>query len=114
MTDASVQVAVIGGSGFYELEGLTDVQEHRTETPFGAPSDVIVLGTLEGVRMAFLPRHGVGHRILPAELPARANVWALKRLGVERIIAVSAVGSVPSLARDWSRTSRSISHSARS
>ena len=94
MTDASVQVAVIGGSGFYELEGLTDVQEHRTETPFGPPSDVIVLGTLAGVRMAFLPRHGLGHRILPAELPAQANIWALKQLGVERIIAVSAVGSL--------------------
>ena len=94
MTDESVQVAVIGGSGFYELEGLTDVQEHRTDTPFGAPSDVIVLGTLAGVRMAFLPRHGLGHRILPAELPAQANVWALKQLGVERIIAVSAVGSL--------------------
>ncbi len=94
MTDATAQLAVIGGSGFYELEGLTDIEEHRAETPFGDPSDTIVLGTLHGVRMAFLPRHGVGHRILPAEVPARANIWALKRLGVERIIAVSAVGSL--------------------
>jgi 5'-methylthioadenosine phosphorylase len=93
-TDASAHVAVIGGSGFYELEGLTDVQKHRARTPFGDPSDAIMLGTLAGVRMAFLPRHGVGHRILPAELPARANIWALKQLGVERIISVSAVGSL--------------------
>ncbi len=92
--EANAQVAVIGGSGFYELEGLTDVREHRAQTAFGEPSDAIVLGTLAGVRMAFLPRHGVGHRILPSELPARANILALKQLGVERIIAVSAVGSL--------------------
>lgn len=92
--DTSAQIAVIGGSGFYEMEGLGDVQEWRVETPFGEPSDAIVLGTLGGVRMAFLPRHGVGHRILPSELPARANIWALKQLGVERIIAVNAVGSL--------------------
>ena len=94
MTNGTADVAIIGGSGFYELEGLADVEEYRAETPFGEPSDTIVLGALDGVRMAFLPRHGVGHRILPAELPARANIWALKRLGVERIIAVSAVGSL--------------------
>ncbi|MEX0785843.1 MAG: S-methyl-5'-thioadenosine phosphorylase [Dehalococcoidia bacterium] len=88
------QVAVIGGSGFYQMDGLSDVEELRVETPFGAPSDSLVLGTLDGVRMAFLPRHGVGHRILPSELPARANIWALKQLGVERIVAVSAVGSL--------------------
>jgi 5'-methylthioadenosine phosphorylase len=91
---SGAQIAVIGGSGFYQIDGLTDVEELRADTPFGAPSDAIVLGTLAAVRIAFLPRHGVGHRILPGELPARANIWALKELGVERIIAVSAVGSL--------------------
>ncbi|MEX1253598.1 MAG: S-methyl-5'-thioadenosine phosphorylase [Dehalococcoidia bacterium] len=91
---SSAQVAVIGGSGFYEIEGLSEIEELRVDTPFGPPSDAIVLGTLDGTRVAFLPRHGVGHRLLPGELPARANIWALKELGVERIIAVSAVGSL--------------------
>ena len=89
------RVAIIGGSGFYQMDGLSDVKEVRIEkTPFGQPSDAIVIGTLDGVRVAFLPRHGRGHRILPSELPARANVYALKTLGVEFIIAVSAVGSL--------------------
>jgi 5'-methylthioadenosine phosphorylase len=89
------RVAVIGGSGFYQMDGLTDVEEARIEkTPFGQPSDTIVIGTLDGVRVAFLPRHGRGHRILPSEVPARANIYALKTLGVEFIIAVSAVGSL--------------------
>ncbi|MEE9285188.1 MAG: S-methyl-5'-thioadenosine phosphorylase [Dehalococcoidia bacterium] len=88
------RVAVIGGSGFYGMPGLRDVEEVRVDTPFGAPSDAIAIGTLDGQRIAFLPRHGVGHRILPSELPARANIYALKRLGVERIIGVSAVGSL--------------------
>ena len=93
MNDA--QAAIIGGSGFYQMDGLTDVEEVRIEkTPFGQPSDAIVVGTLDGVRVAFLPRHGRGHRILPSELPARANIYALKTLGVEFIIAVSAVGSL--------------------
>jgi 5'-methylthioadenosine phosphorylase len=86
--------AVIGGSGFYEIEGLTDVESVDIDTPFGAPSDRIVLGTLDGVRMAFLPRHGVGHRLLPGEIPQRANIWALASLGVEYIASVSAVGSL--------------------
>jgi 5'-methylthioadenosine phosphorylase len=90
----TAQVAVIGGSGFYQMAGLTDVEELRLETPFGPPSDAIVMGTLADVRLAFLPRHGAGHRLLPSELPAHANIWALKSLGVERIIAVSAVGSL--------------------
>ncbi len=90
----AAQVAVMGGSGFYQMEGLSDIEELRPETPFGPTSDAIVLGTLAGVRVAFLPRHGAGHRILPSELPVHANVWALKQLGVERIIAVSAVGSL--------------------
>ncbi len=88
------KLGVIGGSGLYEIDGLGDVEEVRVKTPFGDPSDAIVLGTLEGTRVAFLPRHGRGHRILPTELPVRANIWALKSLGVEWIISVSAVGSL--------------------
>jgi 5'-methylthioadenosine phosphorylase len=88
------RVAVIGGSGFYDMEGLTDLEEVRQRTPFGEPSDSIVLGSLEGVRVAFLPRHGRGHRILPTDVPARANMYALKSLGVEFVISVSAVGSL--------------------
>ncbi|MFH1482733.1 MAG: S-methyl-5'-thioadenosine phosphorylase [Chloroflexota bacterium] len=88
------RLGVIGGSGLYQIEGLTDVEEVRVKTPFGDPSDAIVLGTLEGERVAFLPRHGRGHRISPTEIPVRANIYALKSLGVERIISVSAVGSL--------------------
>ena len=88
------RVGVIGGSGFYEMEGLSDVEEVRLTTPFGDPSDAVVIGTLHGVRAAFLPRHGKGHRLLPAEVPSRANVYALKSLGVEFVIGVSAVGSL--------------------
>jgi 5'-methylthioadenosine phosphorylase len=91
---AGVRIAVIGGSGLYQMEELTDVQEVRVDTPFGPPSDAIVIGRLEGVPVAFLPRHGRGHRISPSELPQLANIYALKTLGVERIIAVSAVGSM--------------------
>jgi 5'-methylthioadenosine phosphorylase len=87
-------IGVIGGSGLYEIEELTDIREERVETPFGAPSDVFITGTLEGVRMAFLPRHGRGHRLLPSEVPYRANIYGMKQLGVERIISVSAVGSM--------------------
>jgi 5'-methylthioadenosine phosphorylase len=89
-----VRVAVIGGSGFYDMEGLTELEEVRQSTPFGDPSDSIVLGNLQGERVAFLPRHGKGHRILPTEVPARANIYALKSLGVEFIISISAVGSL--------------------
>lgn len=92
MTNATL--AVIGGSGFYEIEGLLDVQRVEIDTPFGPPSDAIVLGTLGETRIAFLPRHGVGHRILPSELPQRANIWALASLGVEQAISISAVGSL--------------------
>jgi 5'-methylthioadenosine phosphorylase len=91
---AAATLGVIGGSGFYEIEGLTDVEEVSIDTPFGATSDRIVIGDLHGTRTAFLPRHGVGHRILPSEIPQRANVWAMASLGVERIISVSAVGSL--------------------
>jgi len=87
-------IGVIGGSGLYDIEGLTDVQEVRLETPFGTPSDAFITGTLEGAKMVFLPRHGRGHRLLPSEVPFRANIWGMKKLGVERIISVSAVGSM--------------------
>jgi len=89
-----VRIGVIGGSGLYDVRELTGVEEVRVGTPFGEPSDALILGSLEGVRMAFLPRHGRGHRISPTELPARANIYALKSLGVEWIISVSAVGSL--------------------
>ena len=92
MPDA--RIGIIGGSGLYEMDGLTDVRELEVGTPFGDPSDSIVLGTFEGVGVAFLPRHGRGHRISPTALPVRANIYALKTLGVERIISVSAVGSL--------------------
>lgn len=92
MTNATL--AVIGGSGFYEIDGLEDVQRVEIDTPFGPPSDAIVLGALGETRIAFLPRHGVGHRLLPSELPHCANIWALASLGVEHVVAVSAVGSL--------------------
>ncbi len=87
-------IGVIGGSGLYRMEGMTEVKEVRVQTPFGDPSDVIAIGNVNGVSMAFLPRHGRGHRISPTEIPARANLWALKSLGVEYVISVSAVGSL--------------------
>lgn len=89
-----IELAVLGGSGFYEMPGLRDVEELTVDTPWGAPSDVIRAGELEGRRVAFLARHGPGHRLLPAELPQRANFWALKTLGARRVLAVSAVGSL--------------------
>jgi 5'-methylthioadenosine phosphorylase len=87
-------IGIIGGSGLYTMKGLTKAREIRVKTPFGEPSDAIVLGTLEGKRVAFLARHARGHRILPSEINYRANVYAMKLLGVERIISVSAVGSL--------------------
>lgn len=87
-------IGVIGGSGVYQMEGLKDVKEVKVRTPFGDPSDVIIVGVLGNQRVAFLPRHGRGHRIMPSELPARANIYALKSLGVERIISISACGSL--------------------
>jgi len=92
MTD--IQIGVIGGSGFYEMEGLTDVEQRRVETPYGEPADAFTVGTLEGRRVAFLPRHGAGHRFSPAELPVQAAIWAFKEIGVEYLISVSAVGSL--------------------
>ena len=88
------RLAVIGGSGLYSMEGLQDVEEVEISTPYGSPSDAIVVGTFEGVGVAFLPRHGRGHRISPTNLPVKANIFALKRLGIERIVSVSAVGSL--------------------
>jgi 5'-methylthioadenosine phosphorylase len=88
------EIGIIGGSGLYAMPGLTGVHEERVSTPFGDPSDAFVLGDLEGRKVAFLARHGRGHRILPSELNFRANIYALKKLGVERILSVSAVGSL--------------------
>jgi 5'-methylthioadenosine phosphorylase len=88
------EVGIIGGSGLYSMPGLTGIQEVALETPFGAPSDAYVLGRLEGRNVAFLARHGRGHRILPSELNFRANIHGFKQLGVERILSVSAVGSL--------------------
>jgi len=88
------RIAIIGGTGLEEMEGLTHAQEVDMDTPFGKPSDAIVVGRLGDTAVAFLSRHGRGHRISPSELPARANIWALKSLGVERIISISAVGSL--------------------
>jgi len=87
------EIAVIGGTGLYEIEGMTGVEEVSVSTPFGSPSDKITVGRLEGAGIAFLPRHGKGHRISPTELPSRANIYALKSLGVERIIAINSCGS---------------------
>ena len=89
-----VRIGVIGGSGVYDLEGLTDVREVRLRTPFGAPSDAIRVGRYGGIQVAFLPRHGRGHRILPTEINFQANIFALKMIGVEQIIAISACGSL--------------------
>jgi 5'-methylthioadenosine phosphorylase len=91
---AMASIGIIGGSGLYSMSGLKDVREIRVKTPFGDPSDAIALGTLEGKRVAFLARHARGHRLLPSEINFRANVCAMKQLGVERIISVSAVGSL--------------------
>ena len=87
-------LAVIGGSGLYSIPGLTDIHEHTVETPFGKPSSPIVVGTLEGLRVAFLARHGIGHHISPSEVNYRANIYALKILGVERVVSISACGSL--------------------
>ena len=88
------EIGIIGGSGLYAMPGLTSVREERVTTPFGEPSDAVILGELEGRSVAFLARHGRGHRILPSELNFRANIFAMKMLGVERILSVSAVGSL--------------------
>ena len=88
------RIGIIGGSGLYAMEGLRIEEERRLDTPWGAPSDAYLLGTLDGQRVAFLPRHGRGHRLLPTELNYRANIFGFKLLGVERIVSISAVGSM--------------------
>jgi 5'-methylthioadenosine phosphorylase len=92
MTTASI--GIIGGSGLYQMPELENIEEVKIETPFGSPSDAYITGTLEGVRVAFLPRHGRGHRYTPTELPFRANIYGMKMLGCERILSASAVGSL--------------------
>ena len=87
-------VGVIGGSGLYDMEGLTSIEERSLDTPYGEPSCAFITGVLDGVKMVFLPRHGRGHRLLPSEINYRANIYGLKLLGVEQIISVSAVGSM--------------------
>lgn len=89
-----VKIGVIGGSGIYDIEGITETRKQKISTPFGDPSDTIVIGNLEGIPVAFLPRHGRGHFIMPSELNSRANIYALKSLGVEQIISISACGSL--------------------
>src|SRR5258706_5188571 len=90
----SVQIGIIGGSGLYDMAELTDREEQNISTPFGDPSGPFIIGTLAGKRVAFLARHGIGHRILPSELNFRANIYGFKVLGVERILSASAVGSL--------------------
>lgn len=92
-------IGIIGGSGLYEMDGLTEIKELEIATPFGMPSDKIVTGKLGDRKLAFLPRHGRGHRFLPTEVPFRANIWALKSLGVEWILSLSAVGSLQAEAK---------------
>src|SRR4051812_29900657 len=87
---SKARIGVIGGSGLYAMDELTEVEEVRVSTPFGDPSDSITIGTLQGERVAFLPRHARGHRILPSDIPVRANIYALKSLGVQWVIAASA------------------------
>jgi 5'-methylthioadenosine phosphorylase len=94
MAATKAAIGIIGGSGLYAMSGLTEAREIRMKTTFGLPSDAIVLGKLEGKQVAFLARHGRGHRILPSEINYRANIYAMKMLGVERLISVSAVGSL--------------------
>ena len=87
-------VGVIGGSGLYEIEGLTDVESISVDTPWGSPSDDLIVGNLGDTKMVFLPRHGRGHKLMPSEINFRANIYAMKKMGVEWIVSVSAVGSM--------------------
>src|SRR5256714_11956837 len=88
----TAKIGIIGGSGLYQMPELKEIEEVSVDTPFGGPSDSFIVGTLEGERVAFLPRHARGHKLLPTELPFRANIYAMKLLGVERILSASAVG----------------------
>ena len=89
-----IGIGIIGGSGLYQMEGLTELEEVSVDTPFGSPSDQFIIGTLEEKRVAFLARHGRGHRLLPSEINFRANIYGMKKLDVTCIISVSAVGSL--------------------
>ena len=93
------KIGIIGGSGLYKMDTLKDVEEVVVNTPFGSPSDALILGTIEGTRVAFLARHGRNHTLLPSELPFRANIYAMKQLGVEYLISASAVGSLKAEAK---------------
>ena len=114
---ANIELAIIGGSGLYRMAGLTDLEEVSVDTPFGSPSDSITLGTLHGRRLAFLPRHGRGHTLSPSDVPYRANIYALKKLGAKYIVGVSACGSlreayapghivIPDQLVDWTKGQR--------
>ncbi|MDX2214868.1 MAG: S-methyl-5'-thioadenosine phosphorylase [Oculatellaceae cyanobacterium bins.114] len=96
---AQAKIGIIGGSGLYKMEALKDVEEVQIDTPFGAPSDALIVGTLDGVSVAFLARHGRNHHLMPTELPFRANIYAMKSLGVEYLISASAVGSLKAEAK---------------
>jgi 5'-methylthioadenosine phosphorylase len=91
---AETRIGIIGGSGLYKMDALKNIEEVQVQTPFGSPSDALIVGTLEGTRVAFLARHGRNHTLLPSELPFRANIYAMKQLGVEYLISASAVGSL--------------------
>lgn len=91
---AHADIGIIGGSGFYQIEGMSEVQEVELDTPFGKPSDALIVGVLAGQRVAFLARHGRGHRFSPTELPVQANIYAMKMLGVQHLLSISAVGSL--------------------
>lgn len=114
-----MKLGVLGGSGLYEMEGLTEVRRRKVNTPFGAPSDRYVCGEINGVEIAFLPRHARGHRLLPAEINHRANVFGFKLLGVDRVLSISAVGSLKEKLRPrdiclpdqyFDRTKQSLAH----
>src|SRR5690242_11298614 len=92
-------IGIIGGSGLYKMDALKDIEEVQVQTPFGSPSDALILGTLDGTRVAFLARHGRNHTLLPSELPFRANIYAMKQVGVEYLISASAVGSLKAEAK---------------
>ncbi len=96
---AEAKIGIIGGSGLYKMDSLKDVEEVQVQTPFGSPSDALILGTLSGTRVAFLARHGRNHTLLPSELPFRANIYAMKQIGVEYLISASAVGSLKAEAK---------------
>ncbi|MEH1823348.1 MAG: S-methyl-5'-thioadenosine phosphorylase [Nostoc sp.] len=96
---AQASIGIIGGSGLYKMDALKDVEEVQVQTPFGSPSDALILGTLDGTRVAFLARHGRNHTLLPSELPFRANIYAMKQLGVKYLISASAVGSLKAEAK---------------